>query len=104
MNNDWMKNWNLYHEEPLKQEKPASTTLDIATIFGVELTTNQLTTEELAILVRTLDVEGYPYRNLPFYEKIEPLFVGGEATLHKDVKEAIIILAGMRMQKEKTNE
>jgi hypothetical protein len=79
-------------------EKPS-----VGVLFGVSLTTDKLTTQELATLALAASHDSFAFENLPFYEKIKPLFVGGD-TMHKDVKEAIIILAGRRLAKMENDE
>jgi hypothetical protein len=76
-----------------------SDTPAISVLFGVSLTTDQLTIGELATLVNAINFDGIDLKQLEFYEKIKPLLVSaGDDTLHRDVKEAIIILAGRRLQ------
>jgi len=65
--------------------------------IGVQMITDGLTTQELVTLVNAITFKGFNLKGLALYDKIEAL-LESDGSMHRDVRESIIILAGRRLK------
>jgi hypothetical protein len=77
-----------------EQEKES---VKLGVLFGAQLVTDKLTTDELVVLVNVATNRGN-LRSLKFYEKIKGLLTEDDGTMHKETVEAVITLAGIRLR------